>query len=149
MLDFQSIGDNIHDLRVKHGYSQDALAELLGVSHQAVSRWELGLTAPTVDNLAELCDLFDVSFENLLCLNKEVQWNEKDIFKGHSRMFVVKQIIDGNCKFDVATNFNIFFPQERLMLLRAIKDGKLQVSLPLLYDKLTPEELQLMKGGRK
>lgn len=146
MLDLQAIGSNIHDLRVKYGYSQDKLADLLGVSHQAVSRWELGLTAPTVDNLAELCDLFEVGFEQLLCLNKNVEFDEQDIFRGHSRMFVLKQIINGNCKFDVAENFNVFFPQERLILLRAIKDGKISVNTDVLRRKLTYEEQRILEG---
>lgn len=146
MLDLQAIGSNIHDLRVKYGYSQDKLADLLGVSHQAVSRWELGLTAPTVDNLAELCDLFEVEFEQLLCLNKNVEFDEQDIFRGHSRMFVLKQIINGNCKFDVAENFSVFFPQERLILLRAIKDGKISVNTDVLRRKLTYEEQRILEG---
>lgn len=148
MLDFESIGNTIHDLRIAHGYSQDQIAELLGVSHQAVSRWELGLTAPTVDNLVELCELFEVSLEKLLCLNKEIHLDEKDIFKRHSRMFVVKQIASGACNYDVAANFNIFFPQERLLLLRAVKEGKLQVNMPLLHGKLTPEEMRFLTGGK-
>jgi len=146
MLDLQAIGNNIHDLRVKHGFSQDKLADLLGVSHQAVSRWELGLTAPTVDNLAELCDLFEVGFEQLLCLNKNVEFDDHDVFRGHSRMFVLKQIINGNCKFDVAENFNVFFPQERLMLLRAIKEGKINVNTDVLRRKLTYEEQRIFEG---
>ncbi len=146
MLDFEAIGNNIHDLRVSQGYSQDKLAELLGVSHQAVSRWELGLAAPSVDNLVELCSLFDTSFEQLLCLNKCITLDEKDIFKGHSRMFVVKELTSGNYDYDVAENFNIFFPQERLMLLRAIKEGKLKADLPKLMHKLTPEETNLLTG---
>lgn len=148
MLDFESIGNNIHDLRVKHGYSQDALAELLGVSHQAVSRWELGLTAPTIDNIAELCGLFDVSFEQLLCLNKSVVLDEKDIFKGHSRMFVIKQLASGKTDYDVAENFGKFFPQERLLLLRAIKDGKLKANLKVLWQKLTFEEKRILEDKR-
>lgn len=148
MLDFESIGKTIHDLRVEHGYSQDSLAELLGVSHQAVSRWELGMTVPTVDNLVELCDLFEVNFEQLLCLNRKACFDERDIFKGHSRMFVLKQIIKGKLNFDVAANFNIFFPQERLMLLRAVKEGKLTVNKFVLYDKLTNEERRLLGGAK-
>lgn len=148
MLDFESIGKVIHELRTKHGYSQDSLAELLGVSHQAVSRWELGMAVPTVDNLVELCDLFEVSFEQLLCLDKKAQFDPKDIFKGHSRMFVLKQIINGQFDFDVAANFNIFLPQERLMLLRAVKEGKLSVNKFVLNDKLTHEERRLLRGAK-
>lgn len=148
MLDFESIGANIHKLRVENGYSQGAIAELLGVTHQALSRWELGLTAPSVYNLVELCNLFEVSLEHLLCLDKELQLDEKDIFKGHSRMFVVKKITSGEFKYDIATNFNLFFPQERMLLLRAVKEGKISTDIPRLTNKLTPEEQRFLTNGK-
>lgn len=148
MLDFQAVGNNIHDLRIRNGYSQDYIAELLGVSHQAVSRWENGLAAPSVDNLAELCDLFGVTFEQLLCLNRKVQWDEKDIFAGHSRMFVVKQITQGAVNYDVAKNFHKFMPQERLLILKAVKEGKIKVDTHALYGKITPEETRFLRGKR-
>lgn len=59
----------------------DSLAELLGVSHRAVSRWELGMAVPTVDNLVELCDLFEVSFEQLLCLDKKRNLTQRTFSK--------------------------------------------------------------------
>lgn len=148
MLDLQSIGENIRTLRVNKGLSQDYIAELLGVSHQAVSRWENGLAAPSVDNIAELCEVFDVSFEQLLCLDRKIQWDAKDIFKGHSRMFVVKQIVSGQVEYDVVSNLYVFMPQERLLILRAIKEGKLQVDLNKLYCKITPDEQRYL-GGKK
>lgn len=148
MLDFEAIGANIHRLRVEHGYSQNAIAELLGVTHQALSRWELGLTAPTVDNLVELCDLFEVSLEQLLCLDKELKLDEKDIFKGHSRMFVVKKIANGECEYDIFSHFNLFFPQERMLLLRAVKEGKITADVSRLVNKLTPEEQRFLTSGK-
>ena len=63
MLDFQAIGAKIHMLRIKHEYKQEYLADLLYVSRQAVSRWELGQTLPSIDNLVQLCKLFNTSFE--------------------------------------------------------------------------------------
>lgn len=148
MLDLQSVGENIRNLRINKGLSQDYIAELLGVSHQAVSRWENGLAAPSVDNIAELCEVFEVSFEQLLCLDRKIKWDAKDIFKGHSRMFVVKQITSGQVEYDVVSNFNVFMPQERLMILRAVKEGKLNVSLTKLYGKLTPDETRYLRGKK-
>ena len=148
MLDFQAVGNNIHDLRIQNGYSQDRLADLLGVSHQAVSRWEHGLAAPSIDNLVELCDLFDVTFEQLLCLSREIKLNTKDIFAGHSRMFVIKQITNGAVQYDVVSNFNVFMPQERLLILKAIKEGRLNVDKNKLYNKLTPDEQRYLRGKK-
>jgi len=86
MLDFQAVGKQIHNLRVNNGYSQDGLAEILYVTRQAVSRWELGQTLPSVDNLAELCKLFHVSFEEILCMGQPSDFEADDLFKGHSRI---------------------------------------------------------------
>lgn len=146
MLDLQAVGDNIRNLRTAKGLSQDYIAELLGVSHQAVSRWENGLASPSIDNIAELCEVFEVSFEQLLCLNREIKWDSKDIFNGHSRMFVVKQITGGKVEYDIVNNFKVFMPQERLLILRAIKEGRLQIDLNKLYNKITPDELRYLGG---
>ena len=58
--------DIIRDLRTQHGLSQDALAERVFVTRQAVSRWETGETVPNVETLKLLSQLFDVSINTLL-----------------------------------------------------------------------------------
>ena len=56
----------LHELRTKHGLSQDALAEKVFVTRQAVSRWETGETTPNTETLKLLSQLFDVSINTLL-----------------------------------------------------------------------------------
>lgn len=58
--------DMILALRTKHGLSQDALAEKVYVTRQAVSRWETGETVPNTETLKLLSKLFDVSINTLL-----------------------------------------------------------------------------------
>ena len=58
--------DVILELRSRNGLSQDALAEKLYVTRQAVSRWETGETLPNVQTLKLLSQLFDVSINTLL-----------------------------------------------------------------------------------
>ena len=58
--------DVIHTLRTKHGLSQDALAEKVFVTRQAVSRWETGETVPNTETLKLLSGLFNVSINTLL-----------------------------------------------------------------------------------
>ena len=122
MLDFQAVGDKIHKLRTAAGLNQDNLAETLFVTRQAVSRWELGQTLPSVDNLAELCKLFGVTFEELLCLHQPVHFDEDDIFKGHSREFVVNSVTSGRLLIDIADKLYLFSPGERIIILKAVKD---------------------------
>ena len=56
----------IYELRTKNGLSQDALAEKVFVTRQAVSRWENGETVPNTETLKLLSKLFDVSINTLL-----------------------------------------------------------------------------------
>jgi len=58
--------EKIVELRKSKGLSQEELAEQLGVSRQAVSRWELGQTLPDIPNLLQLCELFGVSADYLV-----------------------------------------------------------------------------------
>ena len=53
-------------LRKKGGMSQEELADQLGVSRQAISRWELGTTLPDAPNLLKLSNLFCVTVDYLL-----------------------------------------------------------------------------------
>ena len=146
MLDFKAVGEKIHNLRVGAGYSQDKLAETLYVTRQAVSRWELGLTLPSVDNLAELCTLFKVTFEQLLCIDEPAHFSD-DIFEGHSREFVVKSITDGTLKVNLPDKFYLFSPTERLHILKAVKDRKVECDIEGLSVKLTDDEKKYLFGG--
>ncbi len=56
----------INKLRKKHGLTQRQLGEYLGVSDRAVSKWELGLSSPSGQNLVHLSKLFHVPVEYLL-----------------------------------------------------------------------------------
>lgn len=56
----------LYELRTKKGLSQDALAEKVFVTRQAVSRWENGETVPNTETLKRLSKLFDVSINTLL-----------------------------------------------------------------------------------
>lgn len=54
------------ELRKKHQWTQDELAEKLFVTRQAVSRWESGETIPNIETLKLLSKVFDVSINTLL-----------------------------------------------------------------------------------
>ena len=53
-------------LRKKHGLSQEELAQRLGVTRQAVYKWESGNAFPEMDKIKALAKLFSVSFDYLL-----------------------------------------------------------------------------------
>ena len=53
-------------LRKDHGLSQEELAEKLGVSRQAVSKWERAESSPDTDNLIALAELYHISLDTLV-----------------------------------------------------------------------------------
>ena len=59
-------GQKIQTLRKRQGMTQEQLAQRLGVSRQAVSRWEVGASAPGMDNLLALSKLYGVSLDELV-----------------------------------------------------------------------------------
>ncbi len=60
--------EKLYELRRASGMSQEELAEKLGVSRQAVSKWESGATQPELSKLIELSKLYNVSVDELLSL---------------------------------------------------------------------------------
>lgn len=63
------ICDTIKELRERSGLSQSALAKKVGVTRSAVNAWEMGLSIPTTQYVAELAQLFRVSADYMLGLD--------------------------------------------------------------------------------
>ena len=59
------IGENIRALRAQKGLTQEQLAQTLGVTYQAVSKWETGANTPDIALLPVLADLFQVTIDAL------------------------------------------------------------------------------------
>ena len=60
------LADKITDERKKKGWSQEELAEKLGLSRQAVSKWESAGSTPDIQRIIQLSELFGVSTDYLL-----------------------------------------------------------------------------------
>ncbi len=65
------IAKRLADRRRAAGFTQEELAEKLGVSRQAVSKWECSESSPDTDNLISLARLYDVSLDDLLYTDVE------------------------------------------------------------------------------
>ena len=74
------VANRLQKLRKEKGYSQEQLAEALGISRQAVSKWERAEASPDTDNLILLARLYGVSLDELLSTdddNDELKANNK------------------------------------------------------------------------
>ena len=63
-----TLGEKIKEQRKKLGYTQEALAERMDVSRQAVAKWEKNLSAPTAEKLIALSNLFGTSLDDMTSL---------------------------------------------------------------------------------
>lgn len=66
-----SLGERIKEQRKSCGMSQEKVAELVGVSRQAVTKWETGQSAPSTENLFKLAEIFGTTVDILLASDKE------------------------------------------------------------------------------
>ena len=66
MTNGELLGNKLYELRKKHHLSQEELAEKLGVSRQAISKWECGDALPDTDNLISISKLYGVSLDELV-----------------------------------------------------------------------------------
>lgn len=69
-----SIGEKIAAARKAKGWSQEKLSEKVGVSTQAVSKWEKSLSAPDKEHLVKLSGLLDLSLEELMANKPSPGW---------------------------------------------------------------------------
>ena len=58
--------NRLYELRKQNGLSQEEVADKLGISRQAVSKWERAEASPDTDNLISLAKLYGVSLDELL-----------------------------------------------------------------------------------
>ena len=77
--------EKLYELRRASGMSQEELAEKLGVSRQAVSKWESGATQPELPKLIELSKLYSVSVDELLSLEHTAQEDHRRCGRGARR----------------------------------------------------------------
>lgn len=70
-----SLSERIREQRLNAGLSQEKVAELVGVSRQAVTKWESGQSAPSTENLLKLAEIFGTGLD-LLAATDEINENQ-------------------------------------------------------------------------
>ena len=111
----ETIGNRIAKYRKGKGLTQEALASLMGVSAQAVSKWETDASCPDIATLPQLCKILGITTDELLTGNS----NE------------VKQVTEAERK-----------PMEELVLrvkILSAQGDKVRVNLPMSLVKLAME----------
>lgn len=117
------IGENLMKLRKKQGMSQQEVADLLQVSRQTISNWELNQGAPTIDKAKDLAQLYDVSLDDLVGHNVEVISSKE---KKESQ--ILKNLIGKICKIDcVETSLYLDSPKKEQFVILDVNDQWVKV----------------------
>lgn len=88
------IGTKIKNLRLERNVTQEALAEHLGVTAQAVSKWERGVAAPDISLLPELSVFFGVRIDDLFELNNKERMERIERMLEHDGGILSKEDFD-------------------------------------------------------
>lgn len=62
--------DNLISLRKMHGYSQDELAEKIGITRQTLSKYETGESYPDIEKCKQIADIFGTTLDDLVSYDK-------------------------------------------------------------------------------
>ena len=73
----KTLGTMIAELRKQHGMTQLELAEKMGVTDKAVSKWERDLSCPDINSIPNLAEILGVSVEELMQIKKEAAEEEE------------------------------------------------------------------------
>ena len=71
-----TMGQIIKHLRKEHGFTQEELAERIGVTYQAVSKWENNCGMPDISLIVPLASVFDVSTDVLFGIDRTTETEE-------------------------------------------------------------------------
>lgn len=92
-----SLGERLVELRKKHGYSQQEIADRLSVTRQTISNWECGQGAPALDKAAELAAIYRISLDELAGLAGEREATGEDAPKAPAVDLHILKKLEGRC----------------------------------------------------
>lgn len=87
-----TLGMMIASLRKENGMTQLELADKMGVTDKAVSKWERGLSCPDVSTIPKLAELFGVSVDELMQVNTETKTNDEIKDSGNLINLILKAV---------------------------------------------------------
>lgn len=75
-----TFAEKLKSIRKQVGMSQELLAEKIGVSRQAVTKWETGAGIPDIENMISISNLFNISIDELICNERTLLLRRANIF---------------------------------------------------------------------
>ncbi len=89
-----TLGEKLKMYRKQKGVSQEKIAELVGVSRQAVTKWESGQTVPSTENLMALASIYGISLDELAADKKAGGADDRKIL--HTNLTLIAIILQAS-----------------------------------------------------
>lgn len=140
----KQIGRIIYSYRKVQGLSQEELADIVGVSSAAVSKWERNLSVPDVEVLCQLADYFEVTLDDLMGRSRERQTAVRfDNQADADRFFLAEELLECCRK---ARNFGLLAMEEQVRKKEGSVYNYLKFSVDFLMQgfqrQMIPEEIE-------
>ena len=113
-----TFAEKLKSIRKQVGMSQELLAEKIGVSRQAVTKWETGAGIPDIENMISISNLFNISIDELIC-------NERTSLKTSEYLFESITEYD----IDKIKSYDMKFGGAEKFVLSGYKGEKIRVRL--------------------
>lgn len=113
-----NFSEKLKEIRKNEGLSQEQLAEKIGVSRQAITKWETGKGLPDVENMVIIAEIFKTTLDELLRDSAIKQELEKPVF-------ISETIYDIDCE----KHFDINIGNASAIILSSGTDEKLHIKL--------------------
>lgn len=113
-----NFSEKLKDIRKKEGLSQEQLAEKIGVSRQAITKWETGKGLPDVDNMVIIAEIFKTTLDELLRDSAAVEEQKTSVYTSET-------VYDIDCE----KHFDINIGTASSIILSSGADEKLHVML--------------------
>lgn len=140
MVQIMTLGRKIQKLRKDYGWTQEELANRVGVSAQAVSKWETDVSSPDISLLRPLAEQFGVSVDELLNMEETAEKPVVQLVPPEKRKSFDELVLRMNMKEKNGNSFKLNLPLPLVKM--ALEIG---MSIPNLNDKEIMKKLDLEK----
>ena len=120
-------GDKLKQYRINEGLSQEQLAEKMGVSRQAITKWETKRGLPDVENMIILAELFKLTLDELVLSEVKRQETKPVVYESETKPVVY----ENETAYDIDTqkHFDINLGSARSITLKTGSDEKIHIRL--------------------
>lgn len=128
MLNLKVIGQRICRKRKEQGLNQNELADALYVTRQAVSKWEIGQSIPSVDVLVKLTQMLKISIDDLLDQSDLKNHAYQDMLESYPRSSIISRFLNSECPNNhVKDIFHLLVPKERKRLINQALNQQIDI----------------------